>query len=502
MTYSEYPMQRLKLGLIVLLVATLQACGGGNAGESVAASATLAPTKTEVISIDGGTDKKRILVVDQAPPSLTHVDIGQKGGSHGDVLAYDAKITTTAGMSGKLSGMITTVAVPEPGEVAQDRIGELVFDFPDAGTLVVGGKSVYPFDKSGTEEMQLNIPQMRPVVGGTGEFLGAVGQVRTTRNANLSYTHEFELVGITTWTKPTSTATAAAQRSITLNHARPNLVHVDIGQEGETHGDLLAVDAEFSSIEGLTGELSGIMTTIDISESDDGGLQESVFHDRFFKGVFDFGGANTLVVFGKSVYPAGASDMNELGVGVPSIISVVGGTGDFMNARGQVVTTRKEDGTYTQVLQLVGIKPTPAQQSRLTLRQTPPYLVHVDVGLGEGSHGDILAFDAEVASAKRLIGKLSGMVTTIDIPEPGGLVFKDRIVHMVLDLDDANTLVMAGKSVYPFDGSPDSEFEKNIPQTRAIIGGTGEYIGAKGQVATTRNDDGSYTHELRFAGPR
>ncbi len=30
----------------------------------------------------------------------------------------------------------------------------------------------------------------------------------------------------------------------------------------------------------------------------------------------------------------------------------------------------------------------------------------------------------------------------------------------------------------------------------AVAGGTGDFMGARGQVATTRNDDGSYRHEF------
>jgi hypothetical protein len=29
-----------------------------------------------------------------------------------------------------------------------------------------------------------------------------------------------------------------------------------------------------------------------------------------------------------------------------------------------------------------------------------------------------------------------------------------------------------------------------------VVGGTGDFMGARGQVATTRNDDGSYRHEF------
>ena len=38
----------------------------------------------------------------------------------------------------------------------------------------------------------------------------------------------------------------------------------------------------------------------------------------------------------------------------------------------------------------------------------------------------------------------------------------------------------------------------NTEQVRAVIGGTGTYIGARGQVTTVRNDDGSYEHSFEL----
>jgi hypothetical protein len=35
-------------------------------------------------------------------------------------------------------------------------------------------------------------------------------------------------------------------------------------------------------------------------------------------------------------------------------------------------------------------------------------------------------------------------------------------------------------------------------QIRAVIGGTGKYIGARGQVTTTRNDDQTYEHRFEL----
>ncbi|MCP4382221.1 MAG: dirigent protein, partial [Hyphomicrobiales bacterium] len=58
-------------------------------------------------------------------------------------------------------------------------------------SLVVAGESVYAREAT---EMDADRPQIRAVVGGTGRFLGARGQVTTTRNADGTYEHVFELL--------------------------------------------------------------------------------------------------------------------------------------------------------------------------------------------------------------------------------------------------------------------------------------------------------------------
>ena len=133
------------------------------------------------------------LKVHQELPDLTHIDLDKEGASHGDLLAFDAAITSDTGMTGKLSGFIMTVDIPQKDhEVFQDRIVQLVFDFGEANTIVVGGRSVYPhLDKS---EMKKNEPQYRAVIGGTGTFMGARGQVKTTRNDDGTYEHLIELM--------------------------------------------------------------------------------------------------------------------------------------------------------------------------------------------------------------------------------------------------------------------------------------------------------------------
>lgn len=486
-------MKVLNLALALLLAGTLQACSDNSDSANQANVDDQAP----VTAPDESLASERSLVIEQAAPSLVAIDIGQAGGTHGDVIAFDAPIKSANGLSGKLSGIITTVDIVESGDVFQDRIAELVFDFPDVGTLVVGGKSVYPFDGSGSEEMTINNPQTRAVLGGTGEFLGALGQVETTRNEDLTYRHSFDLVGLRQWSA--AAPAPAEQQTFTLRQGVANTVYVDLGQEAGPRGDLLAFIAPLTSEDGLAGAHSGMVVTVDIPEPG-----EEAFEDRMVKSVFDFGQGTTLMMLGRSGYLADADNVDERALNEPVTTPIVGGTGDLVGARGQVITARQEDGTYTQEFQLLGMTLPDAastpEETTLTLDQALPFLAHVDVGLEGSSHGDVLAFNAEVTSQDGLFGKLSGLITTVTIPEPGDLAFKDRIAHLVFDFGGANTVVVGGKSRYPFDGSAISEFEKRVPQVRSIIGGTGNFSAAQGQVTTTRNDDGDYTHELRFTG--
>ena len=134
--------------------------------------------------------------------------------------------------------------------------------------------------------------------------------------------------------------------------------------------------------------------------------------------------------------------------------------------------------------------------TEFTIHQDVPSLVHVDLGQDGHSHGDLLAFDAPIQATNGEKGKVSGFVLTVDIPEKEHEVFQDRIASIVFDLGNANTRVISGKSVYPHQG--ELEMVKNNPQIRAVVGGTGKYVGARGQVSTTRDDDGGYTHHIEL----
>ena len=56
--------------------------------------------------------------------------------------------------------------------------------------------------------------------------------------------------------------------------------------------------------------------------------------------------------------------------------------------------------------------------------------------------------------------------------------------------DGKDQIIAFGASDY----SPSApEFDADQPVVRPVLGGTGKYIGARGQVTSTRNADSSYT---------
>ena len=134
----------------------------------------------------------QIITILQDVPVITHVDVGTAGASHGDLMAFEAPFETESGEKGIMSGFLLTVDIPVgQGEYFHDRVAQIVFEFGGVDTIAVGGKSVYP---DGRAEMQAHVQQVRPVIGGTGRFIGARGEIATTRRDQGHYEHIITLV--------------------------------------------------------------------------------------------------------------------------------------------------------------------------------------------------------------------------------------------------------------------------------------------------------------------
>ena len=163
--------------LLAPSVLLLASCGGESTEGQTAANAD---------------ETNTTLVVTQQAPTLVDIDLTSEGKTVGDLLAFTAPITAEGGASGNLIGQLVTIDLPDPvtGDLLEDRLGNLVFDFAD-GTVVVAGGTEYPASE---QEMQAGEPQTRAVTGGTGAYIGSRGEVTTERNDDGTYTHSFTLL--------------------------------------------------------------------------------------------------------------------------------------------------------------------------------------------------------------------------------------------------------------------------------------------------------------------
>jgi hypothetical protein len=133
------------------------------------------------------------LVLTQQPPTLPPVDQHTPGLSVSDAVLYESAITGEHGESGLLNGFLITADVPyaETADLDSDRLGQLSFDLGNGNTIAVIGESIY---RGEAVQMTPSVPQLRAVVGGTGNFMGARGQVATTRIDDGTCRHEFTLI--------------------------------------------------------------------------------------------------------------------------------------------------------------------------------------------------------------------------------------------------------------------------------------------------------------------
>jgi hypothetical protein len=143
-------------------------------------------------------------------------------------------------------------------------------------------------------------------------------------------------------------STNASTESFTVHEDAPKMSLLDLGQPGNSPGDVYHFFAPLRSSRGgpVTGELFGSKTLIKLATNTKPGIE-----NRGTLLFFTFGGhQNQIVVFGITEYSPSAG---EFAAGKSVVRPILGGTGKYMGARGQLTSTRNADGSYTQVFTLL-----------------------------------------------------------------------------------------------------------------------------------------------------
>ena len=143
-------------------------------------------------------------------------------------------------------------------------------------------------------------------------------------------------------------STSSSNETFTVYEDAPKMSLLDLGQPGNSPGDVYHFSAPLRSSAGgqIMGEVFGSKTLIKLATDADPDVEK-----RGTLLFFTFGGGqDQIVVFGISNY---SSTAGEFAAGQLVVRPVLGGTGKYMGARGQVTSTRNVDGSYTQVFTLL-----------------------------------------------------------------------------------------------------------------------------------------------------
>ncbi len=132
------------------------------------------------------------IVLTQSPPALVHEEGQDARSARGDVTFYEADLLRGGKPYGSMSGTIETHDIVVDGAPRETRLRTLIFELPK-GQLVAKGASTY---QTGPDFVPLDIgkPVAIAIIGGTGAYMGATGELRTTRNANGTYRQVITLV--------------------------------------------------------------------------------------------------------------------------------------------------------------------------------------------------------------------------------------------------------------------------------------------------------------------
>ena len=143
-----------------------------------------------------------------------------------------------------------------------------------------------------------------------------------------------------------------------------------------------------------------------------------------------------------------------------------------------------------------GLHCTNPSTETLTVYEDKPTLKLLDLGPPGNSPGDVYHFFAALHSTPGgpVTGEVFGSKTRIKMATEANPNLETRATVLFFTFTNRQDQIVAvGATDYP---PTAGEFDAGQPVVRAILGGTGKYMGARGQLASTRNPDGSYTQVL------
>jgi len=162
-----------------------------------------------------------------------------------------------------------------------------------------------------------------------------------------TFTFLFAFATLLFFTSCNAPNTEVKWETMTFNQSKPILVDVNDGDENREHGERMFFEAKMNDVNGKeVARLIGMHDIADLPGED--GIGNSTVEERFTKMSIVFSEGDEIVVSGANIYPV---DQRIMQAGIPQVRAIGGGTGKYKGIRGQVTTTRKDDETYTHLLE-------------------------------------------------------------------------------------------------------------------------------------------------------
>jgi len=153
------------------------------------AGSLMAHTGTAVSAARPG---RTLTVLHPATPAPTFLDLGAPGDSVGDQRLWHFDGVTRGGAPVKMEWVMTTTRLnlSAEGEGVESRVTLGVFSFTgdDRDQVMLQGVGLYPATDSTFKSASSLV---RAIIGGTGKFRGAAGDVLSTHLADGTWRHEF-----------------------------------------------------------------------------------------------------------------------------------------------------------------------------------------------------------------------------------------------------------------------------------------------------------------------
>jgi hypothetical protein len=137
-----------------------------------------------------------------------------------------------------------------------------------------------------------------------------------------------------------------------------------------------------------------------------------------------------------------------------------------------------------------------ADTQQLTLTSKGGEVVYSDLGEKGPGAGDVRTFTGPLYEEDGTTdaGRIDGSIAVTATDDATGTELENRIGQIVFTLD-GGTIVAIGN----YAAEPTATVPAEGGAVRAIVGGTGDYEGASGEVTQTADGDDAYRYELDFA---